>query len=469
MPEGREYYRGSTLFEAELEVVSALHIGAGFANTDGVGDDVVEIAAIMRGVSEPDPITGEVCENMPVLTPTGLKGAMRALLRGMKDTDRLFGTEPKDGGVGGAAGCLVVAAALVPQGAVGQGKRLIPTRAEPEAMRDERTGTYRAVRTAMDPAHGVPANRLLHSLDMVPAGTRFAFRLRLFGSNAEAADDVALLLATIQRDGLRLGRGRGDGQGLVRLSAFTAISRTSVQGRKLLTEDLADEWSKRIAAKAEALGLREDVWSLELSSDEPFLVMASRDASNNLNKALRDWRGHAELPGSSLMGALRARAEWLRELRALRGTGLPDEAMLLAECFGMTAEQQKCRSFIRELAVRIGVAEPTITGFAGLLVVDSIEVAPAATRILPSVKIDRFTQAPMDGALFETEAFVGPRISVRLRLRPHPQSHRREALRSYINDLLSDLTNAGPRQGIVLGHGGNRGFGWFNAEVAVSA
>ena len=70
---------------------------------------------------------------------------------------------------------------------------------------------------------------------------------------------------------------------------------------------------------------------------------------------------------------------------------------------------------------------------------------------LPSVKLDRFSGAPIDGGLFATECFVDPVFEVEL---VYTGAHK-----NHFEALLADIKDDG--SGLRLGHGGNRGFGWF--------
>jgi len=471
MPERYNSYRGGLVFEGVLQVQTPLHIGAGFDQAAPTKDHPdARVAPVLLGDG-----------SLPVITSTGLKGAMRALVGDWRHElgpnerggDRLFGLAPnKQTDTGGRAGCLIPSAALLQEPAG------VEQRVEPAAMRSEKRGSYHAVRTAIDGAAGVPKDHLLFTAEMVAPGAKFKFRLRLQGDpdglSRTVLDGTASLLGTLQKNGLRLGRGRGDGQGLVILEPTVAVTKIWVQGHKVETCDASKDWNKLIqdAPIFEEAGR---VYTLKLSSLEPFLVMASRpepdqlrsDEPGNENRALRYDANTPDLPGTSLMGALRARAEWLLRLRALRHESMANEDLLLAEAFGLTADEQRDEAFLHRFAQHIGKPEPEITGFAGLLTIERILMDQAVPKKISSVKLDRFTQSPMDTALFVTEAFLQPSGTVRLRLRERARLESdHHALQQYVEALLNDVTREGPRQGLMLGHGSNRGFGWFDVAEA---
>jgi CRISPR/Cas system CSM-associated protein Csm3 (group 7 of RAMP superfamily) len=477
---GFDAYRGSTLFEATLEVVTPLHIGAGFDETEPRdGSETVEVAQVVIGAN-----------GLPAITATGLKGAMRALLKPEAACD-LFGWIPGRGKGTAQMGVLVPYAALMLRPAD------LGRRSEP--VRDADRGTFRSVRTAIDAAAGVPASNKLFSTEMVAPGARFALRLRLFGDPRHVPKErerwIAALLRRMRDEGLRLGRGRGDGQGLVMLRSLDAVTTRWVQGGEIRTGAALVEWRARLdgdreqqaQGRAEIFRANGSTTAFKLKGDVAFLIgggaeMPAQDAApahgsesdgqpqatsrKNIILPLRRTDGRPELPGSSLMGALRARAEWIASLRRRRGMpGNSMDVVHIAELFGLRADQLRDDGLMRTLAERFDRQPIEITGLAGLLHVDRIEASQAETVRLASVRLDRFTQEPMDRALFSTEGFVEPVFTVHLRLRPHPNSDCGAELRRWVRRLLRHIALRGSvEQGLMLGHGRNRGFGWFTLE-----
>jgi CRISPR/Cas system CSM-associated protein Csm3 (group 7 of RAMP superfamily) len=470
---GFDAYRGSTLFEATLEVVTPLHIGAGFDETEPRdGSETVEVAQVVIGTN-----------GLPAITATGLKGAMRALLKPEHARD-LFGWIPGRGEGTAQMGVLAPYAALMLRPAD------LGRRSEP--VRDADRGTFRAVRTAIDAAAGVPASSKLFSAEMVAPGARFALRLRLFGDPRHVPEErerwIAALLRRMRDEGLRLGRGRGDGQGLVTLGSLDAVTTRWVDGNRIRTGKALPEWQKLIEGAA-TLSPGGSTYGFRLTGEVAFLIGGGAEppaqdaapaqgpntgaqplpkARKNVIRPLRQANDRPELPGSSLMGALRARAEWIASLRQLRGgSGMDD--VHIAELFGLRADQLRDDGLMRKLAARFDRQPIEITGLAGLLRVERIEAAPATAVELASVRLDRFTQEPMDGALFATEGFVRPEFTVGLRLLPHPNPRQGSVfdaeLRRWVRRLLRHIALRGSvEQGLMLGHGRNRGFGWFTLE-----
>jgi len=449
-------YLGGTVFHGRLTLRSPLHIGTGFARIESrEADETSDVAEVIRGASD-----------QPVLTPTALKGAMRAIVSaacGAEMAKRMFGEILDHGDAAGRAGVLTPFAA--------------PMRPPPQQGASAMT---RSVRAAIDAAYGVPADRLLINADMVAPGAVFDLRLRLSGDPRVTPTDIlsttAALLRSLQLHGLRLGHGRGDGQGHLLLSALDKVEETFVANRRMATRDALQGWNRCLDAQVPLATPAQQRWTLHFRSDTPFLVQDPERTSapalgqdgrarRNIIRALKRDPGIPDLPGTSFMGALRARAEWLLRLRQMRGQAQCGEALRVIKLFGLRAEQQRDASTVGQLAKSIGLPPAAVTGFAGLLVVEEIAFANPQLVTLPGVKLDRFTHGPIDGQLFETEAFLFDRLTVTLRLKPHPcNPHEAQALVDWVGLLLDEIGGTGPRAGLQLGHGGNRGYGWCELE-----
>lgn len=89
---------------------------------------------------------------------------------------------------------------------------------------------------------------------------------------------------------------------------------------------------------------------------------------------------------------------------------------------------------------------------------------PVRTTDLTSVKLDRFSGAPIDNALFTTRAYIDPVFRVELRVRNRTGALNGKAVLDADLTLWDRLVEHLVRRGIVLGHGGNKGFGWFRCE-----
>ena len=188
------------------------------------------------------------------------------------------------------------------------------------------------------------------------------------------------------------------------------------------------------------------LWHLVLTCKGPFMVNdwshkpppEGSDGERIQLKAQRRGEATPELPGTSLMGALRARAEWLARVEALKAgedqeapADVPDPVERL---FGTTGAAALLR--LERLTAKSGCDLDTVT----------------------SVVIDRFSGAPIDNKLFTSEVFVDPVFEAGLSL---DTDRAEEEDESQIEKLLKNLE----AEGLTLGHGANKGFGWFEVEV----
>lgn len=486
-------FKGRMTISGTLKLMSPMHIGSGFAaalhSEKDANDKSIEVGGIVLGEGD-----------KPVIPSTSLKGAMRALLEqaGIDEgvIEALFGTI-KDSNKAdtsqntGRQGCLVpLTATLKAPGKTNKdmGVELDSTIA----------GAVLTQRTAINDVYGVPEKGKLFVRQQLAPGATFSFRMNLM-RDALSVDEkkraaVAGLLATLRSDGIYLGSGRGDGNGLLKLAGDVSFGGIRIKGGEVKNLD-QNEVRKHYGA-GQALTLPGAVFRLILSTDDPFFVLSSKkddaredrsEGANNKLRAMRTADSLPELPATSLMGALKARAEWLEALRPKRQEG-EERKLLLAEIFGIESDEVKKQEMREAIAQGINgrnkvrtdalnarrreqdisaapgkprvISAAQITGFAGMLRVKSITPESASIQTIPSVKIDRFTQSPMDRALFETEAFVGPRFEVTLAL-----DHRAEPEHvTFVNDLIANLTRNGVNSGLMLGHASNRGYGWFKVE-----
>lgn len=405
-----------------LTVLSPLHLGNG---RRGEREGLTVLTE--QGKEEPV-LLSEIQRDgrgLPYLPGTSLKGALRARLK-EREGETLFGRLDDKNREGGEMGRLWI------YGAIHQSTG---PAAGPEH-------SVLAARTRIDRASGTADDHKLFHMDMVPPGTIFAFHARwLTDATGAALEDelaqVATALAPLtDGTGIALGRGGRQGQGRVRLSNLKAI---------LVPWD----------GDPVALTLPTIAWTppgerhrLRLTGDGPYMVLdpARREAKpdglgeeTNILHPLLDGAGHPALPGSTMLGALRARAAWL-------DGGTDDRDRVHTPHAELTATE---RLF-------------GVTGWRGLLGVESIRVVdPGVKQRFTSVKLDRFSAAPIDGALFTVEAFVDPVFEVTLSLTPRGDVPVPEDARALFGRLLEDVRD----MGLMLGHGGSRGFGWFGVEI----
>jgi CRISPR/Cas system CSM-associated protein Csm3 (group 7 of RAMP superfamily) len=461
-------------FAGTLVALAPLHVGSGeFRHVGSVkgkaaADEAPEVAEIVRDA-----------RGCPYIPGTAIKGLLRRLAEEFADADfgavrdELFGVIKNAADDRGNSGKLGQMGVLLCRGAETIGTPP-DIRGAPFADRKLHgndaaklgPGVFVAARTRIEPASGTAQDSTLFFQEMAAPHTRFALRCLLDLRGADAAARGARLAAALIRildrltadDGRAVGKGQADGFGRLRLDSDVTIRCRSLDGSgNFEPTDVSALWQSREIGVADPTGGE----VLNLICDGPFIVIdgsrkpepAAREADGATPQVAAQRLG-ATMPlvlGSSISGALRSRARWLASLDGhRRGDPAPVDGdrivSRLAEIDSLTPVQRL-----------FGVA-----GFRGLLEIDAVAVREAELWQITSVKLDRFSGAPIDNALFTTEAFIGVRLTVRLRLAGRRDAVPQEADRTLFNALLCDIR----RNGLQLGHGGNKGFGWFAVEGA---
>lgn len=454
---------------ATLRTVSPLHVGSGlFEERKAVpgkdGADPPQVALIVRDHA-----------GAPYLPPTTLKSLLRrvAIETGADPgmLDELFGTIKADGQ--GRMGALTVRGAeRIPPVPDARAAPFTGGVADPEQLGP---GVFIAARTRIDATTGTVRDATLFFQEMVAPGTCFALRCLVEARGAEA---VALaeqrlhlllgLLRHLAEVGGALGKGYADGFGRIDLDADSVrvTKRALDAAGDFPATDATALWAATPSVRAEVR-----VERLALHCEGPFVVMdasrkaerrpadgmveeeRARDGRTLRAPQLQTQRLGTVLPlllGSSLSGALRARARWLATCDALRNGGDPDAVDPEGQR-PVTKDAIKTLTPVQRL---FGV-----TGFRGLLTIGRLEVPEATPWTVTSVKLDRFSGAPVDNALFATATFIGVRIRLELRLEERVRFADDDHA-ALFERLVADVRD----RGIQLGHGGNKGFGWFEHE-----
>jgi CRISPR/Cas system CSM-associated protein Csm3 (group 7 of RAMP superfamily) len=439
----------------ELAIVTALHVGSG----DHEPDEAIPLnEADKRSGRNENTGSSRVqidARGLPYIPGSSIKGALRALAEsgGGKGAAALFG-DPKDEGAGTMGGLIVYGAML---------KSVPKDSAKPlykEKNKDRKTGLALAARTAIDPGRGTAdRHKLFHAEELVP-GAILRFRMTYLPPRNPDDDKQARivlggLLATLEDEaGLALGRGTADGAGRVRLTGRQTVIRRLDPLKGCLVEDTAVPGF----LPEEAIRPPGERFNIDLVCQGPFFVndwsyerpknsktdphlMALYETGSDLQEGagLGKAASVPALPGASLMGALRARARWIA---AIDSGGANDDQIgddpRVIFLFGSTNRRAR-------------------------LTLEQIECVESGRPGTPtSVKIDRFSGAPIEGALFSVKCVYDPQFKATLRLDPPRERDgpHYEAAHQLLEKLGGNLTE----HGLKLGHGSNRGFGWFDVK-----
>lgn len=415
----------------DLMVVTPLHLGAGVERRDLL--DPVRDASGEEGHPAVSMIQRDA-NGTPWLPGSALKGALRALAT--VQHENLFGVIKHSQSNLGAMGALMVRGA--PMIAPGSTDGLRVPR-DPEGRALTGAGVYVSARTAIDDGRGVAhANKLFHA-EMVAPGARFAVRLRLETPGDVDAQEAALarlLKAWTAPEGAPIGADAASGLGRVRIDG--AVTRTpwapDARGALVEGDPAAFTLPDDVPTIAAAARLR-------LTCEGPFLTRdpwpalretnAETSERTNVIRALR-LDDAPFITGQAISGALRSRLAWLIARESHRGNALYQAAE-------------------RRLFGEIG-RRGTLT----VMVEGTGRKADVQTT---SVRLDRFSGGPIDNALFTVDADL--RVTIDLRLMLDRRVREADAEAKALKLLVDDVT----RNGLMLGHGVNRGFGWFRAEV----
>lgn len=443
---------------ATLDVLSPLHVGSG-------GTRLLERTRV-AGDNEPQPEVAAIARDgngKPYLPASSVKGVLRREAEGLfPPEDRKQDTRDK---VCTLFGTIRTESGKTPQegqkGLVnfrGASASALPDVSDAPYGDTADNGVFVIARTAINPATGTAADHRLFFREAVAPGAQFPFRadIEVRGENAEARAKEALedLLPVLARLTLEVGIGFGasqaDGDGRLRLDPTTlSISRRSIGVDGTLVMEPVDVALPESCEKE----LPQRIEAFKLACRGPFLVVDSSrlrkggDQADKTKPHLSPQTLDGQQPyigGAGISGALRSRAGWLQQLN---GGPADNERELCVDPATLSSVQ---RLF-------------GVTGFRGLVTLRAIAVTGAKEWNVMSVKLDRFSGAPMDNQLFKTMAYVGTQLSFELELGPRTATMGPIQTDIKLFDALCDDVR---RNGLELGHGTSKGFGWFEALEA---
>ena len=406
---------GFTRFWGMLMLDSDLHVGSG--NNDD------NLATLVRDASDQIVIPGST-----------LKGAIRARLD-KKTAEGLFGTAKDDGT--GSASRIVFYAAVLDRKNVDAG-----------CLPPHEGGSAIATHVAIDRAHGGAEHQKLFRREIVPAGAKFHFDAVALGAPERAIEDIRTAMAPLV-DGLALGHGVGKGNGRLRLDGVhvTTTRRwldTSCTPPKIENEEKdlrlntsAGEWAQKCVRFSFLCA------GPYLSHDPD----APESAGNrNIQFSLRRNESTPVLWPESLYGVLRRRCAWIARTDSIRDC---DERLrVLRDREDPTTLTRTERLF-------------GVTGWRGLVRLGEVTLCGGKRRSehgdgMAGIALDRFSGAVLDGKLFFSDAWTGLTLTFTLGLDPDRPVQKED--KALFDELVAEIR----AEGLQLGHGTNRGFGWFD-------
>ncbi|MGY3436799.1 MULTISPECIES: RAMP superfamily CRISPR-associated protein [unclassified Marinovum] len=395
----------------QLEVASILHIGSGTDRKDEQSES--KVAEIVRGNSTPTQDAGV----QPWIPGSTLKGALRKVEADL--AVELFG-EAHAKETHGAGRVLVFGTAL-------ENAKIIVVR-----------------RTRVHGGTGVAEANKLFAKEYVDTGATCQIELCIRPLGDDKLDDLTASLLTVLRhfagpDGLEIASNKADSFGRMRLVGKVELTTERVSFDEGVTAD------DPVVVSIEPVSKQAEV--IELFCRGPFLVHdpslsnSTQDDENKANylRPLVSKTGDPRILETGVSGALRKRAAWLTALDKtltnevpVETTSGPSQFCTVKRLFGDEGYRAKLKVMVKEIKTE-GECE------------------------FPSVKLNPLTQGPADGALFFVRAHYGVSFSLQL-------SSRSPGLSDDERKLLDALKTDIEENGLQLGFGGSKGFGWFEKK-----
>lgn len=439
-------------FKGRLVLLSPLHAGTGEFTPirEIAGIDKSKLPeATSADEAPPEQLVARVARDergLPCIPATSLKGCLRAACGQEDIVAELFGEISDHTDESGHMGRLLLSLARAEKESIEKIENPDLPHYDPERM------SYLLPRVSIDRDLGTAKEHHLFMQELVPAGVCFSFSGVYLGGEVEFREKVLPVLGVLARPGgISLGKGQGLGQGRLRLEPGSLeAQRIYFDPRKFGKERQPVEVKLVTAADASCLTYR-----LLLTCKGPYLISdPSRagkkgDIDDPAIKALQEAGGKPLLLPSSLLGVLRSKMAWWR---ALKQGGQIDDPERKPDSW----EEDP-----RELTTTERLFG--VTGWRKLVQVKTIELKDKPQTVqIASVALDRFTQGPIDGALFTTEAYLDVKYRVVLELESRKgcgagDKDDQGDWEEFLGYLQED--------GLMLGHGVNKGFGWFEVEI----
>ena len=287
----------------------------------------------------------------------------------------------------------------------------------------------------------------MFQLEIVPAGACFDFDAVALGASEEAEDDIRAALVPLAT-GLALGRGIGKGNGRMRLEGASV----RMTRRRL---DVSGDKPKAVDDPPLVLAIPTEVPPVssrrfDFRCPGPYLSHnPCEHASDGRGNILFSLRRNALTPvlwPESLYGVLRRRCAWIART---------DDVADADDRFRVLADNADPRMLTRTERL-FGV-----TGWRGLICLGDValeggERMSAKGDGIAGTSLDRFSGAVLDDRLFFGDAWTGLTLTFTLGL--DLDRYRGEEDEALFDALVAEIQD----EGLQLGHGTNRGFGWFD-------
>lgn len=429
---------------AIISAQSDLHIGASGEAVFCDGNVQRRFAAIVRGI-----------DGKPYIPASTIKGVLRHLLD--KDiVDRTLGRVP-DSRVGdnGTMARLWLRNAFLTKA----GKEDTSGLSRHAASKH----TYLRNGVALDPASQAAEENKLYTREMIPEKAEFQLDCVWFG---EIEDPEFLSVLATLNHGIQAGAGTSSGNGRVKLCLDTLSAEESGVAPDGSTICIPLSKGALASLRLQVVGTTprfRKAWKafdLTLCCQGPYLSIRGQQSGDDGRKVVEPLQksGKPVLWRESLKGALRTRARWIAELQrarsgeaASRPDDMPmDDRSLEVVLGGRRSPKVTDLKQLSAVERLFGV-----TGLRSKLEVTSLDCRGTPdTQTITSTSLDRISGGGRDGFLFTERVFWQPVFEAEI--------HVLDDLEPDEEQLLSDLQQSLELDGLELGHGAAKGFGWFD-------
>lgn len=425
-------FKGRLDITATLQVLTPLHVGSGEDRPTELtqGEAPVRVAQVVRDY-----------RGRPCLPGSTVKGILRRQVPVGAET--ICGSARLGDGqeASGEMGWLLVR--MAPQ--IGD----LPDMGHLPERGDHANGIFIEARTRIDRDTGTAQDGLLYHAEMVAPGMCFQLRLALLKPTDQRIIQVqAMLAALTAADGVAFGGGQSNGMGRLRLIDAPRIGDGQTWHLNAPSQPAYVQLKLFCPSPYVAVDASRTSKPLKPTEQETEVAASGKEPDKPAQlQPLKDGAGQPVLRGSALLGVMRARAAWLQA--RLAGASNHQDVDDPEKDFTTLAQLTPVERLFG------------VPGFRGCLQVRSVQVQPGFKPVkLTSVALDQFSQAPIDNALFSTQAFSQCRFVVALDL----DGRAGQAEKDVLDEVLADAST----NGLIVGHGGNKGFGWFEVNYEKS-
>lgn len=436
-------YKYRMIARVTLEAASPLAVGSGEKN-------IITDAPVARDIN-----------GVPYIPGTSLVGIIRHSLEDAKAIDHLFGFQKGDKGEGSK---VIVSDALL----VGSNGKVIDglEQSEPDSFLKlfEVLPIRQHVRIT---EKGVGADHGKFDEQVVYKGTRFVFEMELLSETADE-DNMHKLLNIVSSPTFRIGSGTRNGFGTMRVislkyASYNLTNETELDAYLKKSSSLSETWND--AEEINPKEMLQDSWSkytLTLKPADFFLFSSGfgdEDADiTPVKESYIDWTGGTPqlkeatslIPATSIKGAIAHRTAyyWNR----LTNKFVDNHEVIASEknpatiaIFGTTTDE--------------GEINPS----RGHAIFSDVFLHAKESKVLPHIKIDKFTGGVQDGALFQEKVSISTKEEFMEEIYVEKAVLADSTIRKAFEQALQDICD-----GLLpLGGGTNRGHGIFTGTLKI--